>query len=125
MDKALDNDAPCTGTGVMDNKPDIKYKTNESQVAELCGIQKKLLETVSKYVKIGGTLVYSTCSLLKAENEEQVRIFLASHPEFVIDALPQSFGEELLRHVSPNGLQILPYRDQIDGFFIARLKRIS
>ena len=116
-------DAPCTGIGVMDNKPDIKYKVTEAQVLELTALQKKLLDTVCRYVKKGGTLVYSTCSLLKEENERQIAAFLSSHPDFHIDPLPPAFGEALLKHCGENGLQILPPRDHLDGFFIARMKR--
>ena len=115
-------DAPCTGLGVMDNKPDIKYKVTSDQVRELTALQEKLLETCSGYVRMGGILVYSTCSLLKEENEEQVRIFLGKHPEFRIAPLPESFGP-LRDHMTECGLQILPWRDGIDGFFIAAMKR--
>lgn len=115
-------DAPCTGLGVMDNKPDIKYKVSEEQVRELTALQEKLLETCSGYVRRGGTLVYSTCSLLKEENEEQVRLFLRKHPEFRLVSLPESFGP-LRDRMTDSGLQILPWRDGIDGFFIAAMKR--
>ena len=118
-------DAPCTGLGVMDKKPDIKYKVTPEQVAELSALQRQLLETCCRYVRSGGILVYSTCSLLKEENEEQIRRFLEGHPEFRIDALPASFGEALLSAAGPCGLQILPHSDGgLDGFFIARMKRI-
>ncbi len=115
-------DAPCTGLGVMDNKPDIKYRVTEEQVRELTALQAKLLEVCSGYVKRGGTMVYSTCSLLKEENEEQIRKFLGDHPEFRLRSLPASFGP-LREHVSDHGLQILPWRDGIDGFFIAVMQR--
>ena len=115
-------DAPCTGLGVMDNKPDIKYKVTEEQVRELTDLQEKLLETCSGYVRRGGTFVYSTCSLLKEENEEQIRLFLKRHPEFRVVSLPDSFGP-LREHATECGLQILPWRDGIDGFFIAVMKR--
>ena len=117
-------DAPCTGLGVMDNKPDIKYKVTPEQVEELSALQEKLLDTCSRYVRRGGTLVYSTCSLLKEENENRIRQFLQTHPEFSLDTLPASFGETLLSHCGPFGLQILPHRDGgLDGFFIARMRR--
>ncbi len=116
-------DAPCTGLGVMDNKPDIKYKVTEEQIAELAALQREILETCSRYVKRGGTLVYSTCSFLKEENEHQIRDFLAGHPEFRMEALPEGFGA-LRERAGEFGLQIMPWRDGIDGFFIARMKRV-
>ena len=115
-------DAPCTGLGVMDNKPDIKYRVTEAQIAELTQLQAKILDTCAGYVRKGGTLVYSTCSFLKEENEEQIGLFLKNHPEFRMDALPESFGP-LRENAGERGLQILPWRDGIDGFFIARMKR--
>ncbi len=115
-------DAPCTGLGVMDNKPDIKYKVTPEQVAELSGIQAKLLETCAGYVRRGGMLVYSTCSLLKEENGDRIREFLSRHHEFRIAPLPDSFGP-LRQYAAAEGLQILPFRDGIDGFFIAAMRR--
>ena len=115
-------DAPCTGLGVMDNKPDIKYRVTEAQIAELTQLQAQILDTCAGYVRKGGTLVYSTCSFLKEENEEQIGLFLKNHPEFRMDSLPESFGP-LRENAGERGLQILPWRDGIDGFFIARMKR--
>ena len=116
-------DAPCTGLGVMDNKPDIKYRVTVEQVKELTEVQAALLESCCAYVRRGGTFVYSTCSFLKEENEEQIRAFLKKHPEVRIEPLPPAFGA-LREHMGECGLQILPWRDGIDGFFIARMKRV-
>jgi 16S rRNA (cytosine967-C5)-methyltransferase len=118
-------DAPCTGLGVMDDKPDVKYRHTQESVKELVETQKKLLETCCRYVKKGGTLVYSTCSVLKDENERQVAAFLKAHPEFVMEKLPESIPEKLRSQVGENGLQLLPCRDGVEGFFIARMKRIG
>jgi len=118
-------DAPCTGLGVMDDKPDVKYRHTRESVKELVQTQKKLLETCSQYVKRGGTLVYSTCSVLKDENERQVAAFLKAHPEFVMDSLPESIPESLRAQAGENGLQLLPCRDGVEGFFVARMKRIG
>ncbi len=116
-------DAPCTGLGVMDGKPDIKYRHTRETVSALCAVQKKLLDTCCRYVKPGGTFVYSTCSVLKDENERQIAVFLAAHPEFAINALPSGIPQALREHASENGLQLLPFRDDIEGFFIARMQR--
>lgn len=116
-------DAPCSGLGVMDNKPDIKYRATPDSVKELTAIQEKLLNTCCQYVKRGGTLVYSTCSILPEENGEQIRRFLAAHPDFALSPLPASFDERFKAHYTETGLQLLPHRDGVEGFFIARLRR--
>ena len=116
-------DAPCSGLGVMDNKPDIKYRAAPESVKELTAIQEKLLNTCCQYVKKGGTLVYSTCSILPEENGEQIKRFLAVHPDFALAPLPASFDERFKAHYTETGLQLLPHRDGVEGFFIARLHR--
>ena len=93
-----------------------------AKVAELCGIQAKLLDAVAPYVKEGGTLVYSTCSMLKCENEQQVEAFLARHPEFEIDKLPESIPGQFRQHYA-TGLQLMPHRDHVGGFYICRMRR--
>ena len=117
-------DAPCSGTGVMDNKPDIKYRLTREGLEELSKLQALLLESNARYIKPGGVLVYSTCSLLPQENEEQIKNFLAKHPEFTLDQLPAAFPEQFKTHEGEYGVQLLPHRDKVEGFFIARLKRL-
>lgn len=116
-------DAPCSGTGVMDNKPDIKYRLTKEGLEELVALQARLLEVSARYVKPGGVLVYATCSLLPQENAEQVRQFLEHHKDFQLDALPDSIPEAFRAKQKEYGLQLLPHEDQVDGFFIARMKR--
>ena len=116
-------DAPCSGLGVIEHKPDIKLRMTQQQVDELTKVQQKLLEVCSGYVRPGGTLVYSTCSILPEENENRVRRFLSEHPEFTAEpiALPQS-AQALAE--GKCGLQILSHEWQgIDGFYIARMVR--
>ena len=115
-------DAPCSGLGVLAEKPDIKLRVTEESVAELTALQAKLLETVCRYVRPGGTLVYSTCSLLKEENENQVRAFLERHPEFEAEKLPETIPEKFRRY-EQLGLQLLPHRDGTEGFYICRMRR--
>ncbi|MGN0754512.1 MAG: 16S rRNA (cytosine(967)-C(5))-methyltransferase RsmB [Aristaeellaceae bacterium] len=115
-------DAPCSGLGVMADKPDVKYRVTAESVAELVATQRRLLDAVAPYVKKGGTLVYSTCSVLKDENVRQVEEFLARHPEFELDKLPETIPAEFRRHEEV-GLQLLPSRDGVEGFYICRMKR--
>lgn len=75
-------DVPCSGLGVLHKKPDIKWRRNEEDIEELCRIQKGILDTAAKYVKAGGTLVYSTCTILPEENRMQIDEFLSEHSEF-------------------------------------------
>ncbi len=118
-------DAPCSGLGVMDNKPDIKYRASLESVKELTGIQEKLLDTCCQYVKRGGYMVYSTCSMLPEENELQVKAFLDRHPEFRLAPLPASVPEKIRERYGEFGLQLLPHRDEIEGFFIAKMRRVK
>jgi len=86
--------------------------------------QAKLLDTCCRYVQRGGLLVYSTCTLLPEENEEQVRAFLANHPEFTLDEDISWLPESLRGEVKDGMLQLLPHRHKgMDGFFIARMRR--
>ena len=116
-------DAPCSGLGVMDDKPDVKYRPTPESVAALCETQKKLLDTCCRYVKPGGVLVYSTCSMLKDENERQIAAFLAAHPDFHLDPLPEAIPAALREQCGEYGLQLLPHRDHVEGFFVARMRR--
>lgn len=116
-------DAPCSGLGVLSQKPDIKLRLKKEDIPAIVDSQKRLLNTVCRYVKPGGTLVYSTCSILPCENAELVKAFLESHPEFALETLPLSFPEELRRLQGPYGLQLLGCRDGVEGFFIARMRR--
>ena len=115
-------DAPCSGLGTMMDKPDLKLRMTEEKVMELTELQRKLLDAVCGYVKPGGTLVYSTCSLLKDENERQIEAFLKRHPEFTLDKLPEAIPEQFRRYEA-TGLQLLPHRDGVAGFYLCRLKR--
>ncbi len=118
-------DAPCSGLGVMDNKPDIKYRATEASVKDLTEIQEKLLDTCCQYVKRNGTLVYSTCSMLPEENVNQIKAFLERHPEFRVVDLPTSVPENIRKEYGQYGLQLLPHRDQIEGFFIAKMRKVK
>ncbi len=117
-------DAPCAGLGVLSQKPDIKLRLKQEDIPAIVDTQGRLLDTVCRYVRPGGALVYSTCSLLPEENGDRVRAFLASHPNFALEPLPTSFPEELRERQTPFGLQLLGCRDGVEGFFIARMRRV-
>ncbi len=106
-------DAPCSGLGVIAKKPDIRYK-NLDDVKRLPEIQYGILCGAAQYVRPGGVLVYSTCTVNRAENEEVVEKFLAEHPEFTLE------DDGSL----PGGMRtFLPHRDGCDGFFGAKMRR--
>lgn len=115
-------DAPCSGTGDMLDKPDVKLHVKPEALNEIVETQRSLLDTVCRYVKRGGVLVYSTCSVLKDENERQVAAFLDRHPEFTLERLPASIPDRFRAHEAL-GLQLLPERDDVGGFYIARMRR--
>lgn len=126
MEKTLDAvllDAPCSGTGVLSQKPDIKLRLKESDLPAIVETQKKLLNTVCRYVRPGGMLVYSTCSVLPEENKAQIEAFLKEHPEYTTEPMPLSFPAELRQQQDALGLQLLGFRDQVEGFYIVRLRR--
>lgn len=125
MDMTMDTvllDAPCSGLGVMGDKPDVKYRVTEESLRELTELQSRLLDAVAPYVKEGGTLVYSTCSMLQCENAQQVEAFLDRHPEYELTDLPHSIPQQFRQHQGV-GLQLLPHRDHVEGFYICRMRR--
>lgn len=111
-------DVPCSGLGVIRRKPEIKHK-NPDEFKALPEIQYKILETSAKYLKSGGILVYSTCTLSKAENEDVVEKFLKEHPDFIGVSVNKNYKE-----LSDNCATILPDYFKSDGFFIAKFKRV-
>ena len=115
-------DAPCSGLGVIAEKPDIKLRITEEGLKELTELQSALLNTVCQYVRPGGVLVYSTCSILPEENELQIAGFLKQHPEFEPDDMPRSIPVKYRDH-QKIGLQLLGHRDGVEGFYLCRMIR--
>lgn len=101
-------DLPCSGLGVLNKKRDLKYRMTPEQQGELVVLQRQILKTVQQYVKPGGTLVYSTCTVHKAENEENTAWFLEHFPFILREQI-----------------QMIPGRDPWDGFYIAKMERRS
>ena len=111
-------DAPCSGLGIIRKKPDIRYKKPDDLFA-LPVIQTAILDNAAAYVKPGGTLVYSTCTILPEENEQVTDAFLAEHPEFSRESFSLGDGRE----VSEGQITFWPQRSDVDGFYICRMKR--
>lgn len=122
FDEAFDlviADVPCSGIGVIRKKPEIRWK-KEEELSQLPKIQSEILHRLSRCVRPGGILMYSTCTVLKAENEELVRSFLNEHPEYAPEAF--TLGDKLYA----DGMHCFwPNIDGTDGFFAAKLKRIK
>lgn len=121
-------DAPCSGLGVIQRKPDIKWRKESSDIDCLVLLQRELLETASQLLKSGGVLVYSTCTWEPRENKEQIERWLEDHPEFQLDESLLDFYPKIVKQRALTGkgwLQILPHQFESDGFFIARLKKQS
>ncbi len=117
-------DAPCSGLGVLRRKPDAKYEKSYADVQRLAVIQVDLLTKIAPLVKNGGTLVYSTCTINKEENEEVVSTFLLNNREYEMDlTLSDRMPKELRPYVHDNHLQVLPQYMNSDGFFIAAFRK--
>ena len=112
-------DVPCSGFGVIGKKPEIRYK-DVKESANLPKIQYDILENVQNYLKVGGTLVYSTCTILPDENENNVKKFLENHKNF--ELVPFSVGD---LEVESGMITLLPHTHHTDGFFIAKLIKVT
>ena len=113
-------DVPCLGLGVLKRKPDIKWKRKKEDIEEITKVQKEILETCSKYLKTGGQLVYSTCSILKEENEDIIQEFLKKHTDFEQISLNE---EKYEVNINKNGNIQLYQNIENDGFFISNLQK--
>lgn len=117
-------DVPCLGIGVIKRKPDIKWKRKYEDIQEIVNIQEQILENCSKYLKKGGELVYSTCSILKEENENIITKFLQNNKQFTILVNNDIKYEIINKSTDTNGfIKLLP-NEKNDGFFICKLKKI-
>lgn len=117
-------DVPCSGLGVIGRKPDIKFKMTEGRQQELVKLQRKILDTVWQYVKVDGTLIYSTCTIGADENQYNVKWFLDHYP-FRLESIDPYLCEALRSRTTKAGyLQLLPGIHGTDGFFFARFKRL-
>ncbi len=116
-------DLPCSGLGIIGKKPDIKYGASADKIGQLAALQREILSVAARYVKPGGRLVYSTCTISRAENEDQREWFLAGHP-FRPVPIEMAGAEVSGRDTLKDGyLQLLPGVDPCDGFFLSVFER--
>ena len=116
-------DLPCSGLGIIGKKPDIKHKMTPEKLAELAALQREILSVVHQYVKPGGKLIYSTCTIDRQENEENASWFLEHFP-FEPMNIEGKLGEKLKEGSMKNGqIQLLPGIHPCDGFFIAAFQK--
>lgn len=118
-------DLPCSGYGVIGKKPDIKYKMTAQKQQELVILQRKILSLAIDYIKPGGTLIYSTCTIAREENQENCRWLLDNY-SLKAESLDPYLPKELHCMTTSKGyLQLLPGVHQTDGFFMARFKKVD
>lgn len=110
-------DAPCSGLGVLGKKPDLRYK-DIADITELAALQLEILTASSRYLKVGGHMIYSTCTLNPLENEQTVEKFLAENRDF--ELVPFSLGDI---SCDSGMLTLLPHVHSTDGFFMAKIRR--
>jgi 16S rRNA (cytosine967-C5)-methyltransferase len=112
-------DGPCTGTGTLRRHPDARWRLRPEDVGKLAAVQAAMLDAAAEIVPPGGLLVYSTCTLEREENQEQITRFLARHPAFRLEP-----GGALEPGLLDGGyLEVLPHRTGFDGAFAARMRR--
>ena len=114
-------DAPCSGSGVIKDNPDMNLNRKEEDIGNLVKTQEQILNNVCNYVEIGGVLCYSTCSILQDENDRQIDKFLENHDNFEVVKTTSLLENIALK----NGIQFLPHLSMGAGFYFAMLKRIK
>ncbi len=111
-------DVPCSGLGTVAENPDLPLRKKEEDLAQLLETQRAILENCSRYVKAGGALYYSTCSILKEENDGVVGAFLKAHPSFSAEKVDCPLAHDRTEF----GLQFLPDKAYGAGFYVCKLK---
>jgi 16S rRNA (cytosine967-C5)-methyltransferase len=112
-------DPPCSGLGTLQSRPDLRWRARPESIVELAELQSRILAAGAAVLAPGGGLVYSVCTISRAEGPGVVERFLTGHDDFDVDEVPGGLGGVV---IGP-GVQLLPHRDGTDGFFIARLRR--
>ena len=117
-------DVPCSGFGTLRRNPDLKWRKGEEDIRRLSVIQASILGNLSQYLNKGGILVYSTCTIFREENEDVVEAFLKNHVNFELDDLTRFVSETNRQFVQNGYFKTFPQGNGMDGFFVARLRKI-
>jgi len=118
-------DAPCTGLGTLRRNPDLKWRQTPQDLAELTVKQANILARAARLTKAGGRLIYSTCSLLKDENEQIAESFLATHPDFKLLNAAEILSQQQINLDTGQYLKLLPHLHNTDGFFAAVFEKLD
>jgi 16S rRNA (cytosine967-C5)-methyltransferase len=121
-------DAPCTGTGVINRRSDLRFTREEPHLDELVGLQRRLLEQSARMLAPGGELIYSTCSIEPEENQQNIDWFLDNHPDFQYEDLRAYLPEKLYEtwfadNTTHGAIQLMPTRHGVSGFYVAKMKK--
>jgi 16S rRNA (cytosine967-C5)-methyltransferase len=117
-------DPPCSGLGTLQARPDLRWRVTPAHIEQLAAIQARILTAGAKALRPGGVLVYSTCTLSAAENEQQIESFLNQNTHFALEDLTHE--QQIHTHPrAPKALLTMPHRDHTAGFFIARMRRMG
>jgi 16S rRNA (cytosine967-C5)-methyltransferase len=114
-------DVPCSGFGTLRKNPDLKWRRGEEDIQRLSELQSSILRNLSGYLKEGGVLVYSTCTIFHEENEDVVEKFLEGYPEFQLDRMEKVLPEKFHLFIRNGYFMTFPPRNEMDGFFAARM----
>ena len=115
-------DAPCSGTGVIGRRTDIRWRRRENDLKKFANVQLSIINNCSKYLKIGGALVYATCSIEPEENLMVVDKFLNLNSNFIVDKIPNNVPKQWVNE--NNALYVFPHEHGLDGIFAVRMKKI-
>ncbi len=118
-------DAPCSGMGTLRRNPDVKWRQHEADIGQLNEKQNAILDSAARLLKVGGRLVYATCSLLEQENEAVVNQFLIARPNFKLVPMKAVLEEQKIPLEMEDYLKLMPHIHQTDGFFAAVLERVA
>jgi 16S rRNA (cytosine967-C5)-methyltransferase len=118
-------DAPCSGLGTLRRNPDMKWRQTPDSVAELMRKQRAILAAAARLPKVGGRLVYATCSILPEENEAVIEEFLAAHPDFRLVEASSILAEQGIPLDTGKYLRLYPHVHGTDGFFAAAMERVE
>jgi 16S rRNA (cytosine967-C5)-methyltransferase len=118
-------DVPCSGFGTLRRNPDLKWRRGPDDIRRLREVQFSILRNISSYVRKGGILVYSTCTVFHEENEDVIGEFLREDPEFQLDRIEEILAERCRPFIKNGYFKTFPPQDDMDGFFVARLRKRS